>query len=437
MYHRRAVLALLGGAALAGCGFRSRERTPTGTAALGTVAGPTTPPRTTHLTPSGNRVAAGTGGMPGTEPLDVRLDLGGQPRWVVAVPARDGAGSYWVTVEDEGAAVAHRVDGTGAARTAVRADLSPGQPPTLGADADGPVVPPVPPGTSGVSHPLRLPDGPRTFVADDGALVIVGPDRTHRLDVAAPPDAYPVLAPGGSGTDPRVVVLSDATDRYGHGALGDRIEAGGFSVVDPAAAAVVERVSVPGTAVIEGQAPIVADLSADGRPEVVVTEADAAAGARVAVYSLAGDRVAAGPAVGSGFRWRHQLAVAPFPPDGRPEVAVVRTPHIGGTAEFYRLDGARLRIAATLDGVSSHAIGSRVLDGAVAADADGDGRFELIVPDDARERLVGIRRTADGAEAAWSVPVGGRVASNLHAVTVGDHLVLGVARSDGVLRLWR
>lgn len=435
VYHRRSVL-VLATAGLAGCGFRSGA-SPTGTAtpetteplSAGTV-------RTTHLDPSGNRLADGTGGLPEADPLDVTLDLDA-PRWVVAVPSGDGGASYWVAVDEAGAAVAHRVDAGGATSVPMTADLRPGQPPTVRAGPDGPVVPAPPPDLSRFSHPLPLRDRGRTYIADDGALVLVNPERPRRLNVAAPPDAYPVLDPGGADRGARVVVLAGATDRYGHGALGDPIEADGFAVVDPDAAAVETRVSVPGAAVVEGQAPILADLTGDGTPAVVVTESDGNRGARIAAYSLSGDRLAAGPPVGSGYRWRHQLAVAPFGPDGRAEVAAVETPHIGGTGEFYRRDGDRLRLAGRVEGVSSHAIGSRILDGAVAGDADGDGRVELVVPDDARRQLVGLRRTEDGAKAGWRVPVGGDVASNLHAVTVDGRLVVGVARADGVLRVWR
>ncbi|TQR21984.1 hypothetical protein C9J85_00415 [Haloferax sp. wsp5] len=42
--------------------------------------------------------------------------------------------------------------------------------------------------------------------------------------------------------------------------------------------------------------------------------------------------------------------------------------------EFYRIDGDRLSIAARYDGVSSHAFGSRILDGGLAGDLLGDGR---------------------------------------------------------------
>ncbi len=89
--------------------------------------------------------------------------------------------------------------------------------------------------------------------------------------------------------------------------------------------------------VLEGIAPIWADLDGDGVREILATLSDAIEGARVVVYAEDGSVIAEGPAVGQGNRWRHQIAVAPFGPQGELELAVVLTPHIGGVVEFYAL----------------------------------------------------------------------------------------------------
>ena len=98
----------------------------------------------------------------------------------------------------------------------------------------------------------------------------------------------------------------------------------------------------------------------------------------------------------------------------------VLTPHIGGVVEFYRVSGGELTIVAHVPGYTSHSIGTRNLDMALAADFDGDGRLELLLPSQARTELGAVRRTQDGAEVAWSVSVDGRVATNLAAVTLLD-----------------
>jgi hypothetical protein len=222
---------------------------------------------------------------------------------------------------------------------------------------------------------------------------------------------------------------SRATDAYDHGVLGDAAEAGGVAVVDPATPEVTAWVHPPGDSVFEGTAPIVVEWG--GETAIVATASDTEIGARVVVSALDGSIRAVGPPVGAGFRWRHQLAAAPFAADGTTELAVVRTPHVGGTVEFYRLDGDRLTIVAERSGYSSHRIGSRNLDMAAAGDFDGDGRVELLVPDDPMQSLAALRRTGDGIEEAWRLPLGGRLTTNV-GVSGGS-----VAAGWGdVLRIW-
>ncbi|MEA5388072.1 hypothetical protein VB779_14210 [Haloarculaceae archaeon H-GB11] len=119
--------------------------------------------------------------------------------------------------------------------------------------------------------------------------------------------------------------------------------------------------------------PLVADLDGDGEPEIVTTMADSENGARIAVYSPAGERIATGPVYGPG--WRHQLAVAPFGPDGATELAAVLRPHVTHTVEYYRLEDGELSVRATVIGVSSHTYGSRNLDEAVAAVLDNHAHW--------------------------------------------------------------
>nr|ABZ06289.1 putative FG-GAP repeat protein [uncultured marine microorganism HF4000_008B14] len=113
------------------------------------------------------------------------------------------------------------------------------------------------------------------------------------------------------------------------------------------------------------------------------------------------------------------------------------TPHIGGTVEFYRLEDDILRVVAKVPGFRTHAIGSRNLDMAVAGDFDGDGRIEILVPSQGMDEIGAIRRTEEGAEVAWTLPIDGKVSTNLAAVSSDSGgLTLGVGRNDGVLLVW-
>ena len=77
------------------------------------------------------------------------------------------------------------------------------------------------------------------------------------------------------------------------------------------------------------------------------------------------------------------------------------------------------------------------MDMAVAGDWDSDGRVELLIPTQNRDELSGIRRIAGRAGVVWSLPVGGRISTNIGVVTDPDGgLSVAVGREDRVLRIW-
>jgi len=403
---------------LAGCsGETDTDGGPTSTRT--TSAGATPAVGLTHARPDGNRVVGGRGAVPTVDPIDVPLD--GTPVWLVGAGGTEH--TRWLAALDDGRLAAVDVCGRAVTRPDVVPERLPdGTPPAL-VTTDGTARVRTPPaGASTLSHPVVV-DGRRVDVDGDGALVVGNGDR---YPVDALPDARLVVDDG------RVLALAGATARYAHGALGDDLEASTLVRLDPAAGEVETLVDLD-ERVIEGTAPLATRLAGD--PAVLVTEADERAGARLRAYGRDGSVVAGGAAIGRGFRWRHQLAVAPFAPDGTREVAVCKTPHIGGTVEFYRPVDGDLRIAATESGYSTHALGSRNLDGARVGDFDGDGRLELVAPTDDRTELGAVVRGADGARTAWRVPAGGRVTANLAAARRGDRTALAVGVAGGV-RIW-
>jgi len=432
--------------------LETRTPTPTPTApATATRAGPTATPEAavetpeeeetetatpviayTYQQPDGNRLLPGQGRMPGVEPVD--LQLAGKPRWLVAAPV-DG-GSVWVVALDDGRVQGFRAVGRAAEPIAVHPDHLPAAMPPLLRVEDGVPELVVAPSSaaSPLTHPVLLNDAGRlAFIENGGALVVWDSGETARLALHALPDARLLMDEAK-----RLLLLTAATSRYGHGVLGDGLEAASITLVETEPEVrVALAITLPDPRVVEGIAPIWADLDGDGRREIIATVSDADQGAQLIVFAEDGELVAAGPAIGRPFRWWHQLVAAPFGPDGEIELAAVLTPHIGGVVEFYRLEGATLSLTAQVRGFSSHRIGSRNLDMGLAADLDGDGRVELLVPSQEGTELGAIRRTAGGAVVAWALPLGGRLSTNLAAVTLSDgSLAVGAGRSDGVLRLW-
>jgi hypothetical protein len=387
----------------------------------------------TYHRADGNRLASGLGAVPVADPLDIPLD--GRPIWVVAAPL--GQDSVWVAVLDDGRVQSFQLSG----RDAIPITLSPevlplGMPPVLFVDGDLVQLLSNPSAeASTLTHPVRLtqPSDRIVFLETLGDLVIWDGREISRLPVTGLPDAR-ILA----DEKERLLFLAGPSTRYQHGVLGDAVEATTITSVEISpTVGVARRIEVEEPDVIEGIAPIWADLTGDGRREIIVTLSNETLGARIAVYDEAGRLIASSAPIGRGFRWRHQLAVAPFGPGGELELAAVLTPHIGGHAEFFRLSGDRLELVASAAGFSSHVLGSRNLDIGLAGDFDGDGQVELVVPDQTLQTLNGVRRISQGADIAWTVPVGGRITTNLAAVTMaGGRLVMGSGHDDRTLRIW-
>ncbi len=308
-----------------------------------------------------------------------------------------------------------------------------GMPPLLEVNAGAARLLLPPTDAAPLTHGTPLDAGGLAYAATNGDVVIQRRDEVTRFALAALPDAR-LLADERD----RLLLLTGATRRYDHGILGDRIEAGSVTLIetDPQPR-IALTITIPAPRVIEGLAPIWADLDGDGRREIIVTQSDDIQGAQVVVYDELGNPIAFGPAIGQGHRWRHQIAVGSFGPSDETELVEVITPHIGGVVQFYQLRDGELEVIADVSGYTSHMIGSRNLDMAAAGDFDGDGRVELLLPDYRFTTLATIRRTGDGAEVAWMAPTGARVTTNLATLQLpGEGVTVGVGREDGILRVW-
>lgn len=243
-------------------------------------------------------------------------------------------------------------------------------------------VVPVNDGTETLTWLAELADGTSVLVDETGATAtgLTRPDHP----IGAFDDPLP---------DARVVELGvfqaalvQPTDRYPHGVLGDAIEAASIQVINTETGE-TNTFGPDEPTVIEGIAPLLADLTGDGQPEILVTHANGDVGAWLALWSADGRLLARSEPIGLGRRWRNQLAVAPLGPAGEVEIVDVRTPHIGGTVQYFRLNGDGLELIENIAGFSTHVIGSRNLDMGVAADADGNGTLDIVVPSDSHDEL--------------------------------------------------
>ena len=384
---------------------------------------------TTSGSADGNRYVEGTGAITPDSFEDIAID--GSPRWIVAI--RDGSDIALVVSDSAGALTGFTITDTGIEPRALNLErIDPETPPSVVAGRG--VLVSVPPASTGSvqSSSLALETGGIGFVASDGAVVISDVSGNRRFELEALVDGRLAVS-----NDRRLAVLAGATDRYAHGILGDPFEASRVSFVSLDTQEIVATTEFASD-VFEGIAGFFADLDSDGAQEFVVTLSNGEVGAHLAVIDDAGEIVAESESIGLGGRWRHQIAVAPFGPNGEIELVDVRTPHIGGTVEFFQMIDGALVETASLRGYSSHRIGSRNVDSAVAADVDGNGQVDLVVPTDSWDALGILQRSTDGVELTMTLITDGTISSNLFAVESADGgLVLFAGLSDGRVRMWR
>lgn len=193
-----------------------------------------------------------------------------------------------------------------------------------------------------------------------------------------------------------VAWFADDTDRYGHGVLGDAWEP--ETLIVEANGNRYEH-TLDDDAVFEDLEPRIVDIDQDGTPEIIAIKAYLGDGATVALYGIRdGQLVALAEAepIGRSYRWLNPAGVADFDGDGKNEVSIIRTPHIGGILIHYDWDGGKsLKLERRQRGYSTHAIGSTVLAMSVIHDWNGDGRVDLILPRQDRSILAVVTLEGD------------------------------------------
>ena len=388
----------------------------------------------TNQSLDGNRIVHGRGNLPLQTFIDIELP--GIPLWLVGAPHESGI-IWFVTLED-GNSMAYFTSVDGAVETQNNpADLPPGMPPFLQSNSAEYSLVAVPRlDQSPLTHPidLRL-SSLRVYINQNGNLDFIDENDQHAatLDINALPDARILLDELG-----RLLLLTDPTEKYNHGVLGDNLEAASITLIETQPIIqVISNISISENEVIEGIAPIWIDITGDGQREIIVTVSDLNLGAGIVVFSENGELLAEGQKMGQPFRWRHQIAYGTMGSNGETELVVVRTPHIGGLVEYYQFSAGNLEIVAQYSGITSHVLGSRNLDMAAVGDFDGDLQTELLLPNPDLTELVAVRRSTSGAEEDWRLSIGGKLSTNLAGVTLPNReIALGVGRADGFLRLW-
>lgn len=174
--------------------------------------------------------------------------------------------------------------------------------------------------------------------------------------------------------DPRYDVwawFEGPTTAYGHGVLGDTIEATRVRLftplVDGAACRSVTADAGEGH-VFEDVAPRLQDLDGDGRAEVIVVRSSFTKGAQLAIYAEDGDKltlIASTPYIGRRNRWLAPIGAADLDGDRAIEIAYIDRPHLAKVLRVWRYKDGQLSEVAAGSGLTNHRIGERDIAGGI------------------------------------------------------------------------
>lgn len=258
----------------------------------------------------------------------------------------------------------------------------------------------------------------------NGADLVFAPSKA--LDTDVPKDAIPHSRAAAGARDIRMAWLAGATRRYGHGVLGDAIEAGELRV--RTAGGQTLRYVLPDEFVFEDLDPRLADVDGDGRDEILLVRSHRAYGAAAVLLGIREGKleiVAEADPIGRANRWLNPVGVADFDGDGVNEVAVVETPHIGGQIILFEIEGRKLREVARQPGYSTHFIGSTALAMAAITGIDSDGVPGIVLPSQDRRVLATVTFAKGKFREVSGIGLNQPIAS---AVVLGD--VDGRGRRD-------
>jgi hypothetical protein len=254
------------------------------------------------------------------------------------------------------------------------------------------------------STPLCLPDGSVIALSENADRLL---RLTPSLIMSAQRSIEALADSEIVALDGAVALLTAPTTRYPHGVLGDRIEAASVTLIDPDTLADLGSYTVEDPYVIEQRR--VLPFASAGRQGIYLTRSSRQNGAGVVALALS-DRglepLAFGEEIGLGQRWLNLFAAR----DDR--AYSVRTPHIGGPLERYRLEGGVLSVERYQLDVTNHTIGSRNLDLGILLPDVTPGRDLLVLP---RRDLRSLRLIAcddGGCRVTAEYPLEGRLAAN-------------------------
>ncbi|PLW78418.1 FG-GAP repeat domain-containing protein [Cohaesibacter celericrescens] len=241
-------------------------------------------------------------------------------------------------------------------------------------------------------------------------------------------DGYVTTLPHG---DIRQAWLSQPTKRYGHGILGDSIEAAALTV--RLANRQLVSFVLPEDSVFEDIKPRLGDLDGDGKTEVILVRSYLMKGASVAVLGLKNGRLgllAQTPAIGTANRWLNPSILSDLDNSGLLTIGLVRTPHIGGQLQLWQYENGALKQLKQADGFSNHSIGSRAL--GLSAILNKGNMKRILIPDATQSRLILLE--SDTLTPLTSIALPARPVQDFVVNRLANgHQNISIALNDGTL----
>ncbi len=216
--------------------------------------------------------------------------------------------------------------------------------------------------------------------------------------------------------------LTQPTDRYAHGILGDAIEAGGL-MVKTRNGKTLELV-LPEKFVFEDRQARLHDLDGDGRAEIIVVLTSVTKGGALAFYGVRDGaivKLAQTPHIGRSNRWINPSEFADLDGDGNIEITAVWKPHLARELQAWRYANGTLTHVTTIEGYSNHEIGSRVQDMSEVMKLS-DGRTALAIPTPGYDEIAFLVLKGEKFSEVARVAVGGKITSRIATSKNGRRL---------------
>jgi len=178
------------------------------------------------------------------------------------------------------------------------------------------------------------------------------------------------------------------TEIYGHGVLGDRIEAAQLVVVVDS---VFYELELESDFVFEDIRPRLYDVDGDSELEFITIRSNLSLGAGIVIYKIREEQLveyAFIPEIGTPNRWLNLVAINDLDNDGIVELVWIQTPHIGGILKVAKIESGTLEVLTETSLYSNHAIGERNL--CLSVLTENSNQKVFYVPTQNRDKIVGF-----------------------------------------------